>query len=135
MNASGVARRGAVLGRLLLVGVLAFAVFVMHTVGHADGSPVHGMAAASHSVGHPSVEPTDHDSDCSSALTEPLGSTHMASLCVGVISSSAAASPLRPALARHAGWSPVHEAGLTESPRPTPLWREPCRARLPVLRV
>lgn len=142
MNASPDVRTGGVLGHLLLVGLLAFAVFVMHTVGHADGSPVHGMSAASHSAGHSHEEPTGDGSvqlsaqhGYSAALTTASSGTDMASMCVGVISASAAASMLRPALTRHPGWSPPGGSALAERLRPAPLSREPNLARLPVLRV
>lgn len=144
MNASRDVRPGGVLGHLLLVGVFALAVFLMHTVGHADGSPVHGMSPASPSAGHPFEERTSYGSvqlsaqhDGSSALTSPFGGTDMASLCVGMISAFAGASLLRPAFTRHAGWSPANGSSFAERLRSASLSREPnpARSRLPVLRV
>ncbi|MFC8273037.1 hypothetical protein ACFUJR_10970 [Streptomyces sp. NPDC057271] len=127
---------------LLLVGLLAFAVFAMHTVGHADGSPVHGMSAASHSAGHSHEVPTSDGSVrisaqnvYSAALTTASSGTDTASMCVGVISASATASPLRPPLTRHPDWSPPGGATSAEELPPAPLSREPHPARLPVLRV
>lgn len=142
MNASRDVRTGGVLGRLLLVGVLAFAALVMHTVCHADGSPVHGVSATPHGAGHSHDEPTSDGSSQlsaqyshSSTVTSPSNGSDMSSLCVGAISSSAAASLLRPALPRHPGWSPPSGAAFAHWLRPAPLPRVLSLARLPVLRV
>lgn len=142
MNASRDVRTGGVLGHLLLAGVLVFAALVMHTVCHTEGVPVHSMSATPHGAGHPHDEPTSDGSvqlptqySHPSTVTSPSNSTDMASLCVGVISASAAASLLRPALTRHPGWSHSGGAAFADWLRPAPSPRVLSLARLPVLRV
>lgn len=135
MNASRDVRASGVLGHLLLVGALTFAVLVMHTVCHADGSPVHGMSATPHGAGHPHDEPASDGSaqlsaqySHSSTVTSPSNGMDMASPCVGVIRSSAAADTSPRLVAPGQG-------SVAERLRPTPLLREPNLARLPVLRI
>ncbi|WP_458090153.1 DUF6153 family protein [Streptomyces malaysiensis] len=48
MNTGRSMRAGGVLPRLLLVVVLAFGVFVMHTLGHPDGGSGSGMSHSAH---------------------------------------------------------------------------------------
>ncbi|MFG2195029.1 hypothetical protein [Streptomyces sp. NPDC048639] len=51
MRGGGTAKRAGVLGHLLLVVVLAFSVFTMHTLGHPDGrSGGHENAPSSHAA-------------------------------------------------------------------------------------
>ncbi|WP_030223201.1 DUF6153 family protein [Streptomyces bikiniensis] len=71
-------RAGGALAHLLLVGVLALGVFLMHTVGHPEGSgggSHHTTATAS----------AAHDGGGSDAPHGPGAKTDMTTLCVAVL--------------------------------------------------
>ncbi|MEW1905804.1 MULTISPECIES: DUF6153 family protein [unclassified Streptomyces] len=71
-------RAGGALTHLLLVVVLALGVFLMHTMGHPEGSDggTHTTAATA---------PSAHDDDGSGARHDPGPGTDMTTLCVAVL--------------------------------------------------
>ncbi|MFZ3566710.1 hypothetical protein ACOKM5_07020 [Streptomyces sp. BH097] len=132
MSVSKYVRAGGALAHLLLVVVLAFGVFVMHTVGHPDESSGAGMSAGAHSSAlHGGAAPADatmsdtamSDTAMSgAAMTSAAGSEatstrhqsaddpasgmamDMASLCVAVLGVWAFAALLYAAFARRPAW-------------------------------
>ncbi|WP_053646691.1 MULTISPECIES: DUF6153 family protein [unclassified Streptomyces] len=74
-------RAGGATAHLLLVVVLALGVFLMHTVGHPEGSDgsTHTASAAS------SPASSAHDGGSSDARHDPGTGTDMTTLCVAVL--------------------------------------------------
>ncbi|MEU2117365.1 DUF6153 family protein [Streptomyces sp. NPDC016459] len=130
--ASGRRAEGA-LAHLLLVVVLALGVFLMHSLGHPEGSGGHGettvaTAAAAH---HGS-----HGGDSSDAGHEPGSGTDMTTLCVAVLAGWLLAGLVRAALGRRPHWLAVHLPRLTPALGPHgPPPRPPDLAQLSVLRI
>ncbi|MFF7441543.1 DUF6153 family protein [Streptomyces sp. NPDC008122] len=130
------ARAGGAVGHLLLVVVLALGVFLMHAVGHPEGSGG-GMDAASaphHSASAQAAAPHDHgDSD---ARHEPGSGMDMTTLCVAVLGAWLLAGLLRAALGRRPDWLALLLARLTPALGPhAPPPRPPDLAQLSVLRI
>ncbi|WP_432128348.1 DUF6153 family protein [Streptomyces sp. bgisy082] len=74
-------RAGGALAHLLLVVVLALGVFLMHTMGHPEGSDggTHATTASAPS------DPSAHDGGGSGARHDPGPGTDMTTLCVAVL--------------------------------------------------
>lgn len=134
-------------GHVLLVVVLALGVFVMHTLGHPEGSSGHGTDTASHTarvtssahdpMGAPASRELGHAEDCGHPACphEPAMAMDMMSLCMAVLLGVwVLASLLRTALARRPGRSGDLLADAPFSPRPGPPPRGPDPLRLSVLR-
>ncbi|MFF7774918.1 DUF6153 family protein [Streptomyces tanashiensis] len=124
------------MAHLLLVVVLALGVFLMHAVGHPEGSgggtdaavaPHHGAAAhvaAPHDGGDPDVR------------HEPGTGMDMTTLCVAVLGVWLLAGLVRAALGRRADWLALLLARLTPALGPhAPPRRPPDLAQLSVLRI
>ncbi|MER5183210.1 DUF6153 family protein [Streptomyces sp. NPDC002896] len=146
-------RAGGALGHLLLVVVLAFGVFAMHTLGHPDGSSGHGAATASHASTMDGASEA-HDTAVTAAAAEPshaMASSHsssgdsadhpamamdMLSLCLAVLLSVyVLAALLKAALASRPDWLANLLAQATVAQRPNPPPRGPDLTQLSVLRL
>ncbi|WP_369148006.1 DUF6153 family protein [Streptomyces sp. R44] len=129
-------RAGGAIGHLLLVVVLALGVFLMHAVGHPEGSGG-GMdtSTASHH-GTPAQAGAAHHGDSSDAQHEPGTGMDMTTLCVAVLGAWLLAGLLRAALGRRPDWLTLLLARLTPALGPhAPPPRPPDLARLSVLRI
>lgn len=158
MNVSRCVRTGGALGHLLLVVVLAFGVFVMHTVGHPAESSASGMSHASHAsaattdaaatsgvlLGHePAKAPASVDDASRAAAPEHSSSSHppvtamdMMSLCLAVLLGAwVLAALVRSALSRHPDWLARLLAQAPVLLRPNPPPRGPDLTQLSVLRL
>ncbi|MFF9853948.1 DUF6153 family protein [Streptomyces litmocidini] len=138
-------RAGGAVGHLLLVVVLALGVFLMHTVGHPEGSGG-GMGMSTDAVsgphhGSPAYAPASHggaphaggDSD---ARHEPGTGTDMTTLCVAVLGAWLLAGLVRAALGRRPDWLALPLARLVRAVGPHgPPPRPPDLALLSVLRI
>ncbi|MCB8901749.1 MULTISPECIES: DUF6153 family protein [unclassified Streptomyces] len=129
-------RAEGALAHLLLVVVLALGVFLMHAVGHPEGSAGGmgtGSASAHHSVAPHGDEGADTDTD---AGHEPGSGMDMTTLCVAVLAGWLFAGLVRAALGRRPDWLTLLLARLTpalgpHAPPPLP----PDLAQLSVLRI
>ncbi|MFF0750761.1 DUF6153 family protein [Streptomyces sp. NPDC004267] len=135
-------RAGGALARLLLVVVLALGVFVMHSVGHPEGSaamdggtmthsaaPAHADGPATGSAHHSSPapsSPSSHDSGTGMDMT---------TLCVAVLGAWLLAALVRAALARRPDRITPLLARLRPALGPNAPPRPPDLARLSVLRI
>ncbi|MFI9052133.1 hypothetical protein [Streptomyces sp. NPDC053427] len=150
------ARAGGAMAHLLLVVVLALGVFVMHTVGHPDGTAGSGgHAAADHTPGmgarssapaapeaergragpaHSAHSGTSADTSAHYAPA-PGSGMNMASLCLAVLGTWALAMLLRAALTRHTGWLADVLAKAVVMLRPNPPPRGPDLTQLSILRI
>ncbi|MFC9913983.1 DUF6153 family protein [Streptomyces sp. NPDC059862] len=153
MQASRYVRAGGALGHLLLVVVLAFGVFAMHTLGHPDHSSGSAMSADSHSapmdaaaavhdpMSAPAVTGTgtvDHATGPSesSSTHEPGMAMDMLSLCLAVLFGAwVLATLLKSAFARHQEWLARLLAQVAAVLRPNPPPRGPDLTQLSVLRL
>ncbi|MEU9211240.1 DUF6153 family protein [Streptomyces sp. NPDC048415] len=140
MPVSRCVRAGGALGHLLLVVVLALGVFVMHTLGHPDGSTgSHGMGNASHSRMEAAAAPEQsHAADRTHTASphEPAMAMDMLSLCMAVLLGAwVLAALLRSALARRPDWLAdlLRDAPVVLRPNPPP--RGPDLTQLSVLRL
>lgn len=142
MNVSRYARTGGALGHLLLVVVLAFGVFVMHTVGHPGESSAAGMSHASHA----SAATTDAAAmdgaagatapEHSSSSQPPVTAMDMMSLCLAVLLGAwVLAALVRSALFRPPDWLACLLARAPVLLRPDPPPRGPDLTQLSVLRL
>lgn len=154
------ARAGGALAHLLLVVVLALGVFVMHSVGHPEGSSgtggTHGTettaaTAGAHSEGaapgtssHGSAHEPPHGSPDApaSSYASTHGSTHdsgtgmdMTTLCVAVLGAWLLAALLRAALGRRTDETAPLPARLLPSLGPNAPPRPPDLAQLSILRI
>ncbi|MGW1248102.1 DUF6153 family protein [Streptomyces sp. NPDC002535] len=128
-------RAEGALAHLLLVVVLALGVFLMHAVGHPEGSGGMGTGSAS---AHHSAAPHgagDEGSDAD-AGHEPGPGMDMTTLCVAVLAGWLFAGLVRAALGRRPDWLTLLLARLTpalgpHAPPPIP----PDLAQLSVLRI
>ncbi|GGU83781.1 hypothetical protein GCM10010275_18800 [Streptomyces litmocidini] len=140
-------RAGGAVGHLLLVVVLALGVFLMHTVGHPEGSGG-DMSTSTDAVsgphhGSPAYAPASHDGaphagGGSDARHEPgTGTgTDMTTLCVAVLGAWLLAGLVRAALGRRADRLVLPLARLVRAVGPHgPPPRPPDLARLSVLRI
>ncbi|MEU7702242.1 DUF6153 family protein [Streptomyces sp. NPDC039028] len=124
-------RAEGALAHLLLVVVLALGVFLMHAVGHPEGSGG-GTASGSSTPAHHSAAPQGDDG----AGHEPGPSTDMTTLCVAVLAGWLFAGFLRAALGRRADWLALLVARLLPARAPhAPPPRPPDLALLSVLRI
>ncbi|MFF4351002.1 DUF6153 family protein [Streptomyces sp. NPDC001530] len=138
------------LGHLLLVVALALGVFVMHTVGHPDGSSGSGMSAGSHastaytpSAAHdpmeaPAPRAQGHATDPThtSSPHEPAMAMDMLSLCMAVLVAAwVLAALVRMAFARRPDWLAGLLADAPVTLRPNPPPRGPDLTQLSVLRL
>ncbi|MFF0473623.1 DUF6153 family protein [Streptomyces sp. NPDC004284] len=125
------------MAHLLLVVVLALGVFLMHAVGHPEGSGG-GMdaAPASHHSAPAQAAAAPHHGDSSDARHEPGTGMDMTTLCVAVLCVWLLAALIRAALARRPDWLAVLLARLTPALGPhAPPRRPPDLAQLSVLRI
>ncbi|GLW47508.1 hypothetical protein Stsp02_31700 [Streptomyces sp. NBRC 14336] len=145
-------RTGGALGHLLLVVVLAFGVFVMHTIGHPTESHAAGMGPASH-VSAPTAHsaPATYQDAADPASAElkhsaapqqapstdmPVMAMDMLSLCLAVLLAAWVLMALvRSALARHRDWLANLRAQVAAVLHPNPPPRGPDLTRLSVLRL
>ncbi|WP_449350746.1 DUF6153 family protein [Streptomyces shaanxiensis] len=153
MPARRYVRAGGALGHLLLVVVLAFGVFAMHTLGHPDDS---SDSAAMGTVSQASAMGTAATALDPASATAPMGTADQAadpahgsspthdpgmamdllSVCVAVLFGAwALATLLRSALARHQDPLARLLAQVAVVPRPDPPPRGPDLTRLSVLRL
>ncbi|MFI1157615.1 hypothetical protein [Streptomyces sioyaensis] len=152
------------MAHLLLVVVLALGVFVMHTVGHPDGTAGSGgHAAAGHTTGMAAMSRTPAAADTPTRQAAPTRSAHsgtspdsgtsadddpsshyapgpgtgmnMASLCSAVLGTWALTMLLGAALTRTPGWLADLLAKAVALLRPDPPPRPPDLTRLSVLRI
>ncbi|MFD9050872.1 DUF6153 family protein [Streptomyces zaomyceticus] len=129
--------------------MLALGMFLMHTVGHPEGSgggtdttsaTAHGTAAAAAAAaaaaGHESGHRT-HGGTRSDTGHEPSGTgMDMTTLCVAVLAGWLLAGLVRAALGRRPDWLTLLLARLAPAPGPhAPPPRPPDLARLSVLRI
>ncbi|AJF68632.1 hypothetical protein [Streptomyces vietnamensis] len=147
-------RAGGAIGHLLLVVVLALGVFLMHSVGHPEGSggsmhgregtadtatasaPHHGASAHAAAPGTPERAAAPHDAGDSDARHAPGSGTDMTTLCVAVLGAWLLAGLLRAALGRRPDWLALLLARLTPALGPhAPPPRPPDLAQLSVLRI
>ncbi|MEU5217140.1 DUF6153 family protein [Streptomyces sp. NPDC020807] len=126
-------RAGGALAHLLLVGVLALGVFLMHAVGHPEGagdtrpSGTATVTTAAHHTGDGGGSDTRH---------EPGSGMDMTTLCVAVLGVWLLAGLVRAALARRPDWLAVLLARLTPALGPhAPPPRPPDLAQLSILRI
>ncbi|TGB09545.1 DUF6153 family protein [Streptomyces sp. MZ04] len=150
MSLSKNVRAGGALVHLLLVVVLAFGVFVMHTVGHPDESSGAGMSAgahASHGAAAPDASTTDaaltatagHETGTAQHLSadEPASrmAMDMSSLCVAVLGVWALAALLYAAFTRRPAWPADLLARTVVALRPDAPPPRPDLTQLSVLRI
>ncbi|WP_318211918.1 MULTISPECIES: DUF6153 family protein [unclassified Streptomyces] len=125
-------RAEGALARLLLVVVLALGVFLMHAVGHPEGSGG-GTGTGSVSAHHSVAPPGDDGSDTGH---EPGSGMDMTTLCVAVLAGWLFAGLVRAALGRRPDWLAPLLARLTPALGPhAPPPRAPDLAQLSVLRI
>ncbi|MFJ5708705.1 DUF6153 family protein [Streptomyces sp. NPDC093105] len=135
------ARAGGALAHLLLVVVLALGVFMMHSVGHPEGtSPSHAATAAVDGGGaHAEDAGTGAGAHGSSSQDEghaPGSGMDMTTLCVAVLGAWLLAGLVRAALGRRPDWLVLLLARLAPALRThAPPRRPPDLARLSVLRI
>ncbi|MFF8835239.1 DUF6153 family protein [Streptomyces sp. NPDC015130] len=130
-------RAGGALAHLLLVVVLALGVFLMHAVGHPEGSGGTGASASAHhgspGAGAPAAE---HGAGGSDARHDSGTGMDMTTLCVAVLGAWLLAGLVRAALARRPDWLAVVLARLVPALGPhAPPRRPPDLAQLSILRI
>lgn len=145
-------RTGGALGHLLLVVVLAFGVFVMHTVGHPTDSHAAEMGPASHAsaptthavsatyeaASTPTMAESEHAAASGHAPSTdmPVMAMDMLSLCLAVLLAAwVLAALVRSALARHPDWLASLRAQVAAVLHPNPPPRGPDLTQLSVLRL
>ncbi|MFD3660857.1 DUF6153 family protein [Streptomyces sp. NPDC058659] len=129
-------RAGGALAHLLLVVVLALGVFLMHAVGHPEGSG--GTTETTAAAHHSTPEPGAHGAGGagSDAGHDPGTGMDMTTLCVAVLGAWLLAGLVRAALARRPEWLTVVLARLIPALGPhAPPRRPPDLALLSVLRI
>ncbi|MFF5787371.1 DUF6153 family protein [Streptomyces sp. NPDC012693] len=125
-------RAEGALAHLLLVVVLALGLFLMHSLGHPEGSGGHGGATATSA--HDSHG--SHGGESSDARHEPGTGTDPTTLCVAVLAGWLLMGLVRAALGRRPHWLVLLLAGLAPALRPhAPPRRPPDLTRLSVLRI
>ncbi|MFJ2931998.1 DUF6153 family protein [Streptomyces sp. NPDC087219] len=133
-------RAEGALAHLLLVVVLALGVFLMHAVGHPEGSAggmETGSASAHHSVTSHGDEGSEADARSDGdAGHEPGSGMDMTTLCVAVLAGWLLAGLVRAALGRRPDWLTLLLARLAPAPGPhAPPPLPPDLAQLSVLRI
>ncbi|MEU3745730.1 MULTISPECIES: DUF6153 family protein [Streptomyces] len=129
-------RAGGAVAHLLLVVVLALGVFLMHAVGHPEGSggTAETSAAAHHTA--PETGAPVSDGGGSDARHDPGAGMDMTTLCVAVLGAWLLAGLVRAALARRPDWLAVVLARLVPALGPhAPPRRPPDLAQLSILRI
>ncbi|MFE7582565.1 DUF6153 family protein [Streptomyces gardneri] len=129
-------RAGGALAHLLLVVVLALGVFLMHAVGHPEGSggTAETTAAAHHTA--PETGSPATDGGGSDARHDPGAGMDMTTLCVAVLGAWLLAGLVRAALARRPDWLAAVLARLVPALGPhAPPRRPPDLAQLSILRI
>ncbi|MEV0601975.1 DUF6153 family protein [Streptomyces sp. NPDC050315] len=148
MTARRRARAAGAWAHLLLVVVLALGIFVMHTLGHPEGSshghdemaPVSVSASvqavhASPSSHEPSShEPSSHDGTKTSSHKPGMG-MDMTSLCVAILGAGVLIGLLRATLGSRADWLVRLRAGLMAALRPNAPPPRPDLTQLSILRI
>ncbi|MEU7075112.1 DUF6153 family protein [Streptomyces narbonensis] len=130
-------RAGGAVAHLLLVVVLALGVFLMHAVGHPEGSggTAETTASAHHGASETSPPATDGGGG-SDARHDPGAAMDMTTLCVAVLGAWLLAGLVRAALARRPDWLAVVLARLVPALGPhAPPRRPPDLAQLSILRI
>jgi len=160
MDASRRLRAGGALVHLLLVVVLALGVFVMHTLGHPEGSSGSGMSDAGHiataesahnDVPTPAVEHGSAENNPSSGLSahassgiagpaqsadpHPMMGMDMTALCVAVLGTWAFAALLYAALVGRIDWVAGLVRRAVALARPDPPPPRTVLSQLSVLRI
>ncbi|MEU0681326.1 MULTISPECIES: hypothetical protein [Streptomyces] len=161
MNASRRLRAGGALVHLLLVAVLALGVFVMHTLGHPEGSSNSGMSDTGHiataesphnDAPAPAMEHSSAEKDPSSGLSahassditsppqsadpHPMGmGMDMTALCVAVLGTWAFAALLYGALVDRIDWVAGLVRRAVAPARPDPPPPRTVLSQLSVLRI
>ncbi|MEU6622770.1 DUF6153 family protein [Streptomyces litmocidini] len=133
-------RAGGAVGHLLLVVVLALGVFLMHAVGHPEGSGGDmGTGMDTVSVSHhgsPAHEAAPHAGGNSDARHEPGTGMDMTTLCVAVLGAWLLAGLVRAALGRRPDRLALPLTRLVRAAGPrAPPPRPPDLAQLSVLRI
>ncbi|WP_308122077.1 DUF6153 family protein [Streptomyces sp. TRM70350] len=145
-------RTGGALGHLLLVVVLAFGVFVMHTVGHPTDAHAAEMGPASHvsaptahavssayeAASTPASAHSQHaaTSEQAPSTDMPVLAMDMLSLCLAVLLAAwVLAALVRSALARHPDRPASLRAQVAAVLHPNPPPRGPDLTQLSVLRL
>ncbi|MER5308430.1 DUF6153 family protein [Streptomyces sp. NPDC002773] len=135
-------RAEGALAHLLLVVVLALGVFLMHSVGHPEGSGGSGSGGLGGETSAAAFTTSAHDahnapSDASSGSPhEPGTGTDMTTLCVAVLAGLLLAGLVRAALGRRPHWLALLLARLAPALGPhAPPPRPPDLAQLSVLRI
>ncbi|WP_314614149.1 DUF6153 family protein [Streptomyces stackebrandtii] len=135
-------RAGGALAHLLLVVVLALGVFLMHAVGHPEGSG--GTTETTASAHHASTPTGAHGADdagssgsgSSDARHDSGMAMDMTTLCVAVLGAWLLAGLVRAALSRRPDWLAVVLARLVPALGPhAPPPRPPDLAQLSILRI
>ena len=131
MKLSRRVRAGGPLGHLLLVAVLAFSVFAMHSTGH-PGESAHSMGTASHATAAHMTAPGPGPS----SSHEPATTMDTQSLCVAILLGAWVLTALLKSAftRRHEEWAAaLAQVAAIARPRPPP--RGPDLTRLSVLRL
>ncbi|MFF9065518.1 DUF6153 family protein [Streptomyces sp. NPDC014891] len=124
-------RAEGALAHLLLVVVLALGVFLMHAVGHPEGSGG-GTASDASTAAHHSAAPQGDDG----TGHEPDPATDMTTLCVAVLAGWLFTGLLRAAPGRRADWLALLIARLLPARAPhAPPHHPPDLTLLSVLRI
>ncbi|MEV5969404.1 DUF6153 family protein [Streptomyces sp. NPDC051921] len=154
----GRTRAGGALAHLLLVVVLALGVFVMHSVGHPEGSSGGGADGTTHVVAATGLLPADaspadgasadasapahhggdHGGDHRKSASHESDGTgmDMTTLCVAVLGAWLLVALVRAALARRPDRTAALLAGLLPALGPNaPPPRPPDLAQLSILRI
>ncbi|MDI3387953.1 DUF6153 family protein [Streptomyces sp. B-S-A8] len=136
MSVSRCVRAGGAMAHLLLVVVLAFGVFVMHTVGHPDESSGAGMSVGAH-ASHGAAAGYEAGTAQHSSADEPASgpAMDMTSLCVAVLGVWALAALLYAAFTRRPGWLAELLARTVVALRPNAPPPRPDLTQLSVLRI
>ncbi|WP_329851910.1 DUF6153 family protein [Streptomyces sp. SP18ES09] len=129
-------RAGAALTRLLLVGLLALGVFLMHSTGHPEGSGEATTTASAAHHGTHAQTPSPHEGQDADAPHAPGMAMDMTTLCVAVLGVWLLAGLVRAALGRRPDWLALPLVRLTPALGPhAPPRRPPDLAQLSVLRI
>ncbi|MFB7353219.1 DUF6153 family protein [Streptomyces gardneri] len=127
-------RAGGALAHLLLVVVLALGVFLMHAVGHPEGSG--GTAETTAAAHHTAPEAGSPATEGSDARHDPGAGMDMTTLCVAVLGAWLLTGLVRAALARRPDWLAAVLARLVPALGPhAPPRRPPDLAQLSILRI
>ncbi|NML50729.1 hypothetical protein HHL19_19660 [Streptomyces sp. R302] len=131
-------RAGGAAAHLLLVAVLALGVFMMHSVGHPEGSAAGTSTTGAAHTGNHGGGPAaaDHGSPQPDDGHAPGSGMDMTTLCVAVLAGWLLAGLVRAALGRHPDWLALLLARLAPALAPhAPPPLPPDLARLSVLRI